>query len=494
MWLGVIQLSCRPMLKVLFAASEATPFIQTGGLAEVAGSLPLALAEAGCEVRLVLPAYRTVDVQGRPFVAYGPFRIPHCSTPVFLRRVILNPRVELWLVDCPELFDRDGGPYLTPAGREWPDNSLRFATFSRVVTALAGGLMPDGWRPQLVHCHDWQTGLVPALLTLEPMRPATVFTLHNLAFRGLCSRESYRACGLPESMWHLDGLEFHDQGAFIKGGLIYADRLTTVSPTYAREIQTTAFGEGLDGVLRARAGVLSGVLNGIDTAQWDPARDTALGAPYDAARLTAKRQNKRALQARFGLPQDQSMFLLGTVTRLAEQKGIDLLLEALPGLLQHPLQFILLGSGERYLEEWIAHLATLYPQQIAYRIGFDVTLSRRMFAGLDAFAMPSRFEPCGLSQLYALRYGTVPLVRRTGGLADSVIDAELPQGTGFVFDDATNFGIGHAIWRAFQAYQHPAQWEALQHRGMAQDFGWQPRATEYVNLYRELLDERAAST
>jgi starch synthase len=483
------------MIQVLFAASEATPFVQTGGLAEVAGSLPQALARAGCDVRLILPAYRARAACSPPAEVAGALAVPGFATPAVLRRLRLAPLFEVWFVDAPAYFDRAGGPYAGPDGIDWPDNAERFAFFSHAVATLATQGLEDGWRPQVVHANDWQTGLVPLLLHPLPAAPASVFTIHNLAYRGLYAAAEFAQLRLPSSLWHPEGLEFHGQVALIKGGLAYADRITTVSPTYAREIQTAAHGWGLDGLLRSRADVLAGILNGIDCETWDPAHDPALPAGYDAARLAARVHNRRALQAEFGLPMDAgdsaAPMLVGCVTRFAAQKGIDLLLDALPGLLQHPLQFLFLGNGERALESAVQALAAAHPTRIACRIGFDVALSHRMFGGLDAFAMPSRFEPCGLSQLFSQRYGTVPVVRHTGGLADSVEDeARGPGATGFVFGEESSLATGHALWRALQVFRHDRlRWQQLQHNGMARDFSWARSAEEYAALYRGLLRE-----
>lgn len=483
------------MIQVLFAASEATPFVQTGGLAEVAGSLPQALARAGCDVRLILPAYRALGDRHLVLETAGPLVVPGFDTPAALRRLRLAPRFEAWFVEAPAYFDRDGSPYAAADGWDWPDNAERFAFFSHAVARLATAGLPDGWHPHVVHANDWQTGLVPLLLHHQPGAPASVFTIHNLAYRGLSAGEDFARLRLPPAMWHHESLEFHGQAALIKGGLVYADRITTVSPTYAREIQTEAHGCGLDGLLRSRADFLSGILNGIDHDTWDPAHDPALPVSFDATRLEARKQVRRALQTEFGLPVDDgdadAPMLVGCVTRFAEQKGIDLLLGALPGLLQHPLQFLFLGSGERALEEAVQALAAAHPTRIACRIGFDVALSHRMFGGLDAFAMPSRFEPCGLSQLFSQRYGTVPVVRHTGGLADSVEDETRgPDATGFVFGDISSLAAGHAIWRALQVFRHDRpRWRQLQQNGMARDFSWARSAAEYVALYRSIVRE-----
>lgn len=473
------------MVQVLFTASEAAPFIQTGGLAEVAGSLPLALARIGCDVRLVIPGYRAVLAQNG-WETMPALPVPGHARTVGLRRRVLAPRCELWVVEAGPEFDRPGGPYLDATGHDWADNAERFAFFSHAVAALAQDGMPDGWRAQVVHANDWQTALVPLLLHPLTPRPGTLFTIHNLAYRGLCDFATFERLRLPHLAWHHEGLEFHGQCALIKAGLVYADRISTVSPTYAREITAPAHGWGLEGVLQARARVLSGILNGIDHAVWDPATDPLLRQPYDADRLALRARNKLALQETFGLAERNELMLVGSVTRLAEQKGIDLVLEAIPGLLQHPVQFAFLGDGDPRLEAWLRRLAEVYPGRVGFRRGYDVALSHLMYGGLDVFAMPSRFEPCGLSQLYSQRYGVVPVVRRTGGLADSVVDAVSDAGTGFVFDELSSLSAGHAIWRALQAFQAPAQWTTLQQRGMACDFSWTHSAREYLALYRTI--------
>ena len=476
-------------LKILFAASEAAPFAQTGGLGEVLGSLPQALAGVGCDVRVLLPGYRTIKTQHATTSVGAALNVP--GYPEHLRVLRIEGTVDpaVWLVDAPRFFDRDGDLYSTANGQDWPDNPERFACFSHAVTTLAVHGMPDGWRPDVVHVHDWQTALVPLLLASHTPRPRTVFTIHNLAYRGLCDFATFTRLHLPPAAWDFEALEFHGQAALIKGGLVYADRLTTVSPGYAREIQTLAFGCGLDGLLRRRANVLAGIMNGIDLQVWDPAHDSALVATYDISRVGAKAANKRHLQQRFRLPLDPTQFLLGIVTRLAEQKGVDLILAALPALTRLPLQFLFLGNGNPALERRIIEAAQAYPQHVQYHIGFDVALSHQMFAGLDAFMMPSRFEPCGLAQLYSLRYGTVPIVHRTGGLADSVIDltVDAARATGFVFDDATSSALIAATHRALEVFHDPARWQRLQRNGMTEDNSWRRSAAAYRQIYQSLV-------
>ncbi len=470
------------MLNVLFATSEASPFIQTGGLAEVSGSLPKSLARLGCEVRLVLPAYAAVKALLPGLVPRRPLVVPGFAEACTVSSLPLEPGLELWLVDCPALFDRPGGPYADAAGIDWPDNAYRFAFFCHAVAALVAD---DPWRPDVVHAHDWPSALLPALLTLQPQRPRTVFTIHNLAFRGLCDRASFGHLRLPPDWWHFERLEFHGDCALLKGGLVFADRLTTVSPTYAREILTPEHGHGLDGLLRSRAGDLSGILNGIDVEVWDPARDAHLAAPYDARTLDRRGLNKLALQQTFGLPARADVFLLGVVSRLTAQKGIDLILDALAAA-PPATQCVILGSGDPAFEQAALALARTQPDRVACRIGYDTGLSHQVFAGVDAFLMPSRFEPCGLSQLYSQRYGAVPVVRRTGGLADSVRDLALTKPTGIVFDAPTAAAFSAALARAAAAFAERRTWRRLQRNGMATDFSWTHSAGEYLALYRSL--------
>ena len=468
------------MIRVLFATSEASPFAQTGGLGEVCGSLPRALARVGCEVRLVMPAYGAILRRFPDLPERGRLAVPGHPGPCRVLGLELAPGLSLWLVDAPALFDRAGGPYADEQGRDWHDNPHRFACFARAVAQLA---LDPAWRPDVVHCHDWPTGLVPALLAEVPDRPATVFTIHNLAFAGLCDRSTFDHLGLPPDWWHWQRLEFHGQCAFLKGGLVYADRLTTVSPTYAQEILTPAHGHGLDGLLAHRAHALTGILNGIDTETWNPHSDQHIAARYDQHALDARLANKRALQQAFGLEPAPGHMLLGVVSRLTDQKGIDLLVDALRALHADDLQCVVLGSGDPRVEQSLRDLAAERPRHVGVRLGYDLELSHRVFAGTDAFVMPSRFEPCGLSQLYSQRYGAVPIVRRTGGLADSVLDADHPQGTGFVLEEPSSEALVAAIRRAYACWREVEPWRALQLRGMAADFSWARSAREYLALY-----------
>lgn len=480
------------MYKVLFATSEMHPLIKTGGLGDVAGALPLELAHLGHEVPIILPAYPacktrldnlTEIARLQPSLEAEPVRILESRLPEGP-----NP---IWLVDSPKHFERPGNPYLDKNGQDWPDNAARFATFCQAIIALVNH--PGfNWQPDIIHCNDWQTGLVPALLTRTDRRPATIFTLHNLSYQGVFPYENFKALELPSKLWSSAALEFYRRFSFIKGGLIFADWLTTVSPTYAREILTPAFGCGLDGVLRERAGQLTGILNGASYQCWNPASDTFIEQNYSQASWHGKALNKLALQRHYGLPQDETIPLLAFVGRLVEQKGIDLIINALPPLFSEKIQAVFLGEGDKNYEDDLQQLASRYPQQMGISLSYNEQLAHSTQAGADIFLMPSRFEPCGLTQLYALRYGTVPVVRNTGGLADTVVDAteeNLQQGlaTGFAFEESTASSLLTAIRRALALYHQRQQWRKLALNGMAQDFSWQISAKAYLNLYHRVV-------
>ncbi len=481
-------------MKVLFATPEIAPWVKTGGLGDVAGALPGALKAAGCELRVLVPAYpalrrafpkarqiATLSGLGGQFPAVD---LIEASSPDGLT---------FWLLDCPALFDRPGNPYLDAAGHDWLDNPLRFGLLSRVAARLASAATPCSWHPDILHCHDWQSALAPYYLRFyEGGGAATVLTIHNLAFQGLFPAGTLPALGLSASDWHIDGVEYYDQLSFLKAGLGHADALTTVSPSYAREIQTDAAGMGLEGLLRKRGAQLTGILNGIDTGVWNPAGDTLLAAPYDRAHLAAKAANKTALQRQMGLPERSDCPLFGVISRLTSQKGLDLVAASGKLLAALPAQLAVLGSGDKPLEAAFLELAERYPGNVAVHIGFDETLAHRIEAGADSFLMPSRFEPCGLNQMYSLAYGTPPVVRATGGLADTVADysaARLGQGSanGFVFADATPAAFMRAVRRAAKLWQDPARWQQLQQNGMAGDYGWGQPAARYRDLYTSLL-------
>lgn len=482
--------------KILFVASEAYPLVKTGGLGDVVYSLPHALHDRGADIRLVLPGYRALLRQLEQVRILGWLDVRGAEGIVSAR--ILETRhsdfaFPLWIVDCPPLFDRAGNPYVNASGLDWPDNAERFAVFARVAALLAQDALDIGWQPHVVHAHDWQTGLVAAFLADQPLRPKTVFTIHNLAYGGHFSHTDFVRLQLPGPWWTPEGVEFHGGFSMLKAGIVYADAVTTVSPTYAAEICTPEFGYGLDGLLLSRQSKLHGILNGIDTRLWNPSTDPHLPAHYSMSRiLPGKRRNKQALLERF-LPQadDASMQapLLGLIGRLVEQKGIDWVLAAIPVLLaETDARFVLLGSGQTLYEQKLMRLARQYPNRVFVEIGYDEPLAHLIEAGADMFMMPSRFEPCGLNQMYSLRYGTPPIVYKTGGLADTVIDAnaatlEDSSANGFVFErpDVAEF-VG-AIRRAIDLYRQPTQWRRLQQTGMRQSFEWSDSADHYLALY-----------
>jgi starch synthase len=476
--------------KILFVTSEAHPLIKTGGLGDVSGALPIALRGLKQDIRIILPAYREALRRSGPYTIASLVFHPESHPIRLLEGRLPGTDIPVWLVDIPSLFDRPGNPYLGPDGRDWHDNALRFTMFARAVVTIALNQAGLDWHPDVVHCNDWQTGLIPALLSLNPERPATVFTIHNLAYQGLFPAEQFRELDLSAALWGMDGLEFHEQLSFIKGGLQYADMLSTVSPTYAEEIRTPAFGCGLDGLLSHRADRLVGILNGADYGEWNPEHDPHLPHHYRADNLQGKAANKTALQRELGLPRDPGVALIGFVGRLVEQKGVDLILAILANLFEQPVQVVILGSGNKAFEQALITLANLYPKRCHVKIGFSETLAHRIEAGVDIFLMPSRYEPCGLNQIYSLRYGTIPVVRRTGGLADTVIDfgAGLATATGFVFEEATPAALLATLQRALSLYaEAPQDWQQLIHNGMNQDFSWVQSAKAYLELYQQAL-------
>ena len=486
-----------PALRLLHVAAEVFPLVKTGGLADVVAALPPALARAGADVRLLLP--------GLPQIADA---VLHQRTvceigPVFgAARVTLRcgqmpfSHVPTYVLDAPYLYRRDGGPYQDDAGREWPDNLQRFALLGWTAAHLAAGELDAAWAPNLVHAHDWHAASACAYMAAHPSTPASsVFTVHNLAFQGLFETADFGLLGLPAHYLTAQGLEFHGQFSLMKAGLQFADRVTTVSPTYAREIATPEFGFGLDGVVRSRASALTGILNGVDGEIWNPARDAALASPYDADNLAGKAICKQALQAEAGLVANDGAPLFVMISRLTSQKGVDLVLGALPALLRVGGQLAVLGSGDAGLEAALRDAARAYPDRVAVRIGYDEAFAHRLVAGADAILVPSRFEPCGLTQLYGLRYGTLPLVRRVGGLADTVVDArEGDRATGFVFDEATPGALATAIERAAAHFAQSASWRTTMRRAMAQDFSWEAAAAGYLALYAGLVAAGAGAT
>jgi starch synthase len=477
-------------VKVLMVASECVPLVKTGGLADVVGALPRALGDLGCEVRVLMPAYPSVLTRlsgAAPLLAIDDL----FGGPAAIRPLDVDG-VRILALDAPHLYDRPGNPYLGPDKRDWPDNQRRFAGLALAATRLVGAA-PEGWKPDVVHCHDWQAGLTPVYLAGGPAaRTPVIFTIHNIAFQGLFPSTDVPSLGLTWEGFTPDGYEFYGRLSFLKAGLVFSDRLTTVSPTYAAELQTDAFGMGMEGVLRARSRDLVGILNGIDEALWNPETDEALPARYSAVARDGKAACRTALRTAMGLDPHAGSFLVCVVSRLTGQKGLDMLIEVLPALLELGGKVALLGTGEPALEAAWRDAAATHPGRVAVRIAYDEPLSRLLIAGADAILVPSRFEPCGLTQLYGLRYGTVPIVARTGGLADSVVDAnvaalEAGVATGIVFDPVRAEGLARGLKRAVDLFRAPGQWERLVGAAMRQPVGWGSSAARYKALYEAAL-------
>ena len=481
-------------IRVLSVASEVYPLVKTGGLADVAGALPKALAAEDVAVTTFVPGYPAVlaALANTPPTVLTVDDLFGGSARVL---AAASCGLDLLVLDAPHLFARAGNPYLGPDGRDWPDNALRFAAFARVAAQVASGAV-NGYRPDAVHAHDWQAGLVPAYLHYTTTAvPPSVITVHNLAFQGLFARELLPALGLPPQAYSVDGVEYFGNVGYLKAGLQFADRITTVSPTYAAEIVTPDGGMGLDGLLRKRASVLFGILNGIDVDVWNPATDRHLAARYDAEHIEARAANTAAVQKKFGLDADPHALCIGVISRLTEQKGLDLVIGALRHLLDTGAQLALLGAGDAALERAFAGAAKANPGRIGAVIGYDETLAHQIQAGASALLVPSRFEPCGLTQLCALRYGAVPVVARVGGLADTVIDANemgLAAGvaTGIQFAPPALEPFERALTRTAALFRDRAAWSQTRANGMRADVSWRRPAHKYANLYRDAIAAR----
>jgi starch synthase len=483
-------------LKILMVASEATPFAKTGGLADVAGSLPPALQDLGHHVLFVMPWYRQVRrVTGNLRPSRRPLRVPFGGRVADIRyRRTDRQGLEVCFIDAPEYYDR---PELYgERGIDYPDNAERFGLFSRAALELA---RERDFVPDVIHAHDWQTGLIPVYLRQQlwqdPFftRCGTLFTIHNLGYHGSFPVETLRLLGLDATLAAVDGLEYHGRISLLKGGIRFADQVSTVSPTYCREIQTPAQGMGLDGLLHSRSADLHGILNGLDPRYWNPAEDPALAAPYDATDPSGKVICKQALQEELGLPVAPDRPLLSMITRLDPQKGIDLVLEAWDRLMTRDAQLVILGTGSPEFERRLSECSAYYPEQSRVLLRFDDALSRRIYAASDLFLMPSRYEPCGLGQLIALRYGSIPLVHATGGLADTIIDPDQnpARANGFVFNGYHHSALLSGLDRALNTYRNKIEWTELRLHGMQQDLSWAKAAREYVNLYRICRKEAA---
>lgn len=483
------------LLNVLSVASEAVPLVKTGGLADVAGALPAALAPHGVRLTTLLPGFPAV------MAAVKRGKVLHRYDNLFGQpaRLVAGKLGEqpLVVLDVPAFFAREGSPYADAGGKDWHDNWRRFAALGRAAADLAGGLL-KGHKFDLVHAHDWQAAMAPAYLRFAPLagsKPVpSVMTVHNMAFQGYFGREVFRELGLPKRAWSIDGVEYHKGVGFLKAGMEAASVVTTVSPTYAQEIREAEFGMGLEGLVVNRGDRVRGIVNGIDPAEWNPASDQHLAANYTARNLTKRAANKRALEAEFGLePGNGPLFIV--ISRLTWQKGMDVLLEVLDHLVGIGGRLALLGSGDAAMEAELRAAAARHPWRIGVRIGYDEVLSHRMQGGGDAILVPSRFEPCGLTQLYGLAYGCVPVVARTGGLADTVIDANLAArnagaATGFQFSGVDYHTLAAAVSRVVALYHQPAAWQALQRNGMKADFSWKNSGKVYAELYRELTSAR----
>lgn len=505
-----------PQYKILFVSSELHPFAKTGGLGDVSNSLPKALKDLEQDIIVLIPAYPfavqkaesikyiakiNLPAKGFPGHLGLPAGIGKINSVAILETTLPGSQVKVWMIES-ELYNRPGTPYFDENNIEFEDNDFRFALLNYVAVEIAMGRAGLNWRPDIVHGNDWQAGLLGVLLEheheqsgIEKIRPASVFTIHNMAHMGIFSSDRFNALELSPHLWNHHELEFHGDFSFIKGGLVFSDRVNTVSPSYAKEIQTEEFGYGLSGLLSYRSERLSGILNGIDMNEWNPEKDTMIKKNYSIKTLDDKRLNKSALQKHFNLPAKKKTLLLGMVARLVYQKGVDLILENMEEILELPVQIVVLGSGDLELESRLRRWVSRHPEKIQIQLGYDESLSHLIEAGADAFLMPSRFEPCGLNQLYSLRYGTIPIVRETGGLADTVTHASKENladhsATGIVFHEAKGSTIVDAITLTSLLYQNEVAWKKLMINGMNQEFSWKNSARQYLKLYTQAIEDR----
>lgn len=485
-------------MKILQVSAELFPLLKTGGLADIAGAMPLALKAAGQDARVLLPGFPAIVAGIADAAPVAGFTAPWGEPARLLLGRIATPGapdLPAYLIDAPSLYDRPGNPYEDPRHQPYGDNHRRFALLGWVAAQLAHGL-DAAWRPEIVHAHDWHAALAPAYMAFAPPtggpRVGSVFTVHNLAYQGLFAASHFAELGLPAAAFSIDGLEYHGQLSFMKGGLCFADRLTTVSPTYAREIQTPAQGCGLDGLLRSRSGVLSGILNAVDDQVWNPATDALIPHRYDLLRPAGKARCKAALQDELGLAPLADAPLFVVVSRLTEQKGLHLVLGGLDALLAQGGQLALLGSGDAWLEAAFRERAAAAPRSVSVSLGYDEALAHRLFGAGDVTLVPSLFEPCGLTQMYGLKYGSLPLVHRVGGLADTVVDATLEdmadgRATGFSFEDFDADSYARAVRRAFALYRRPSDWRAVRTSAMGRPADWGSAAARYLAVYAETL-------
>jgi starch synthase len=487
-------------MRILFVSSEVFPLIKTGGLADVAGALPLALAKLKADVRLLMPGYpqaleaathRKVVADLGNHLGAGPARL--------IEGRLADSNIPLLLIDCPQLYARTGNPYLGPDGKDWPDNAKRFGLLGLTAARLCADSTLIGWQPDILHGHDWQAGLAPAYLAAwGGRRPGTVFTIHNIAYQGIFDPAVLPELELPVSMFSMQGLEYYGSVSFLKAGCWYSDKITTVSPTYAGQIQTPEQGCGMEGLLAGRAGDLLGILNGTDDTIWNPATDPYLTHQFKPGDMKGKAKNKAALQRELGLPMQPDRLLMAVISRLNDHKGMDLVIDTLPDLLMHQhCQFVGLGSGDHALEQGFTRLADRHSHHMALHIGYSEPLAHRIMAGADTFLMPSRMEPCGLTQMYALKYGTIPIVGATGGLVDTVADFEesgkTEAGRGFVLEETTAPGLDRAVMRALATFKDKVEWNRVASANAKLDFSWKQSAKHYIDLYKSLLRERGGA-
>ncbi|CDZ48292.1 Starch synthase [Neorhizobium galegae bv. officinalis] len=478
-----------PGMRILSVTSEIFPLVKTGGLADVTGSLPKALSPLGIETTSLIPGYPQVMQQLKSAMPLVTF-----DSLLGEKAALLHTRVEglsLFILDAPTLYDRPGGPYVDEEGMDHPDNWKRFAALSLAAAEIADGLLP-GWVPDLVHTHDWQSALTSVYMRERGCKTPVVLTIHNLAFQGQYPAGVLMSIGLPPEAYSMNRMEYFGDISFLKGGLQTVDAITTVSPTYAREILTPRFGMGMDGVLNARVSVLRGIVNGIDLDIWDPSTDPHLPRNYDVGTLRRKRENRAVLLQKFGLNPAHEGPLFSAVSRLTWQKGFDMFADTADEIIRHGGQIIVFGQGDREIERALADTAARFPGRMAVNFGYDEPTAHLVHGGSDAIVQPSRFEPCGLTQLYALRYGCVPVVSRTGGLSETIIDANdaamsARVATGFQFHPVTTDGLRLALRRALHAYGDPKMWARLQNQGMKAKFSWERSAQQYAAVYANLV-------
>jgi starch synthase len=480
-------------MRILYVTSEVFPLAKTGGLADVSAALPDALSALNVDVRLLLPGYpQVIERAVNPREVARVDDLLGCGEVRLLAARLPDSEIPLWLVDCPALYLRGGGIYQDEKGNDWPDNALRFAMLNHIAAIIAQGIVDERWRPDVVHANDWHASLLPMLLSARGNpRPATLLTIHNLAYQGSFELGEFPKLGLPDGPQLYSSLEFYGRLSFLKAGIEHADALTTVSPTYAREILTPEFGCGLDGILRQRAHRLSGILNGADYRIWDPDSDPCLPSTYGVRRISGKHACKAALQVELGLEPSAETPLIVFTSRLAHQKMPDIVLEALPALLAEGAQLAVVAEGDAHYEARFNALAANHPRQVSVCIGYEEPLAHRALAGADILLHPSRYEPCGLTPIYAMRYGTVPIVRKSGGTADSVVDAieqtlACETATGFSFVGPTADDLTACVRRTLEIYRQPIAWRKIQICAMRQDFGWKQPAQAYADLYRTL--------